>query len=68
LSEELDSGVIDVDPEYQREVVWTGEHIQFGHHRSTLTVIAERMTGLVNSLMGIVSKQRQSQISLLTVV
>lgn len=68
MSEELDSAVIDVDPEYQHEIVWTGEHIQFGHHRSTLTVIAERMTGLVNSLMGIVSKQRQSQISLLTIV
>ncbi|CAN9447597.1 unnamed protein product [Alternaria sp. RS040] len=35
LIKELDSGVIDVDPEYQREVVWT----------------AERMTGLINSLM-----------------
>jgi hypothetical protein len=22
---DLDSGLIDVDPEYQREVVWTGE-------------------------------------------
>ncbi|KAG9185179.1 hypothetical protein G6011_07723 [Alternaria panax] len=35
LMKELDSGVIDVDPEYQREVVWT----------------AERMAGLINSLM-----------------
>ncbi|KAE8845884.1 hypothetical protein PTNB73_01865 [Pyrenophora teres f. teres] len=32
---ELENGRIDVDPEYQREVVWT----------------AERMTGLINSLM-----------------
>ncbi|KAF1941986.1 hypothetical protein EJ02DRAFT_454652 [Clathrospora elynae] len=32
---DLESGVIDVDPEYQREVVWT----------------ADRMTGLINSLM-----------------
>ncbi|KAL1599984.1 hypothetical protein SLS59_006057 [Nothophoma quercina] len=31
----MDAGVIDVDPEYQREVVWT----------------ADRMTGLINSLM-----------------
>ncbi|KAG9205304.1 hypothetical protein G6514_008883 [Epicoccum nigrum] len=31
----MDTGVIDVDPEYQREVVWT----------------ADRMTGLINSLM-----------------
>ncbi|KAF2655287.1 hypothetical protein K491DRAFT_432601 [Lophiostoma macrostomum CBS 122681] len=35
LMDELEAGNIDVDPEYQREVVWT----------------ADRMTGLVNSLM-----------------
>ncbi|KAF2465892.1 uncharacterized protein BDR25DRAFT_318039 [Lindgomyces ingoldianus] len=35
LMKALDAGSIDVDPEYQREVVWT----------------ADRMTGLVNSLM-----------------
>ncbi|KAI4626573.1 hypothetical protein J4E83_003725 [Alternaria metachromatica] len=35
LIKELESGAIDVDPEYQREVVWT----------------ADRMTGLINSLM-----------------
>ncbi|KAJ4368962.1 hypothetical protein N0V83_006044 [Neocucurbitaria cava] len=35
LMRDLESGIIDVDPEYQREVVWT----------------ADRMTGLVNSLM-----------------
>ena len=23
-AEQMDAGVIDVDPEYQREVVWTG--------------------------------------------
>ncbi|KAF2036311.1 hypothetical protein EK21DRAFT_96252 [Setomelanomma holmii] len=36
LIKDLDTGFIDVDPEYQREVVWT----------------AERMPGLINSLMG----------------
>ncbi|KAF2689585.1 hypothetical protein K458DRAFT_129698 [Lentithecium fluviatile CBS 122367] len=36
LMNALDAGDIDVDPEYQREVVWT----------------ADRMTGLVDSLMG----------------
>ncbi|EUC38957.1 hypothetical protein COCCADRAFT_383 [Bipolaris zeicola 26-R-13] len=35
LIKELEDGTIDVDPEYQREVVWT----------------ADRMTGLINSLM-----------------
>ncbi|KAH7392671.1 hypothetical protein BKA66DRAFT_567994 [Pyrenochaeta sp. MPI-SDFR-AT-0127] len=35
LMKDLESGVIDVDPEYQREVVWT----------------ADRMTGLINSVM-----------------
>ncbi|KAF2830198.1 hypothetical protein CC86DRAFT_453654 [Ophiobolus disseminans] len=35
LIRDLDTGLIDVDPEYQREVVWT----------------ADRMTGLINSLM-----------------
>jgi hypothetical protein len=25
LAEDLDDGRIDVDPEYQREVVWTGK-------------------------------------------
>jgi hypothetical protein len=59
LPEELVSGVIDVDPEYQREVVWTGESVQLDHYRSMLTVIVERMTGLINSLMGIVPQQRQ---------
>jgi hypothetical protein len=24
-AEQMDAGVIDVDPEYQREVVWTGK-------------------------------------------
>ncbi|CAO2650998.1 Nn.00g092950.m01.CDS01 [Neocucurbitaria sp. VM-36] len=37
LMRDLESGIIDVDPEYQREVVWT----------------ADRMTGLINSLMEI---------------
>ncbi|KAF2737580.1 hypothetical protein EJ04DRAFT_461026 [Polyplosphaeria fusca] len=35
LIDSLDKGIIDVEPDYQRDVVWT----------------AERMTGLVNSLM-----------------
>ncbi|KAH7075764.1 hypothetical protein BKA63DRAFT_470115 [Paraphoma chrysanthemicola] len=35
LIKDLDAGLIDVDPEYQREVVWT----------------ADRMTGLIDSLM-----------------
>ncbi|EUC42486.1 hypothetical protein COCMIDRAFT_39437 [Bipolaris oryzae ATCC 44560] len=35
LTKELEDGTINVDPEYQREVVWT----------------ADRMTGLINSLM-----------------
>ncbi|KAF2005211.1 hypothetical protein P154DRAFT_518746 [Amniculicola lignicola CBS 123094] len=35
LMSSLEDGSIDVDPEYQREVVWTGD----------------RMTGLINSLM-----------------
>ncbi|RAQ99844.1 hypothetical protein DDE82_007850 [Stemphylium lycopersici] len=35
LIKELENGTIEVDPEYQREVVWT----------------ADRMTGLINSLM-----------------
>ena len=65
LPEELESGVIDVDPEYQREVVWTGESVQLDHYRSMLTVIVERMTGLINSLMGIVPEQRQRHRSLL---
>ena len=25
---DLDSGLIDVDPEYQREVVWTGKSVR----------------------------------------
>jgi hypothetical protein len=44
--------MIDVDPDYQREVVWTGKSTQFGCSRRMLIAIAERMTGLVDSLMG----------------
>ncbi len=25
----MDAGIIDVDPEYQREVVWTGEMLSY---------------------------------------
>jgi hypothetical protein len=46
--------VIDVDPDYQREVVWTGESTQFGCSRRMLIAIAERMTGLVDSSMGMI--------------
>jgi hypothetical protein len=49
---DLDNGRIDVDPEYQREVVWTGKCTREGCYQTALmSRLADRMTGLINSLM-----------------
>lgn len=61
----MDAGVIDVDPEYQREVVWTGERVST---RERIILYqrgetADRMTGLINSLMGKCTSHRQASVT-----
>jgi hypothetical protein len=45
MAEHMEDGTIDVDPEYQREVVWTGKTTSLSKAHYSLTYAGLQLSG-----------------------